>query len=136
MAALRSRCEHYIFVLLLLFFPRLISAVTDWMSTILYMLSYACTWMNTAACTGIISASSTLVDFPVFLFFASTPARGSEKHHKLPKEVQAKPGRQMLLMVLRLKTINPVYLDYIIQNKLGIVTTNVGIITTNIVQAT
>jgi len=46
------------------------------------------------------------------------------------------PDRQMLLMVLRLKTINPVYLDYIIQNKLGIVTTNVGIITTNIVQAT
>jgi len=33
MAALRSRCGHYILVLflLLLFFPRLISAVADWM---------------------------------------------------------------------------------------------------------
>ena len=38
MAALRSRCGHYIFALwflLLFFFPRLISAVADWMSTIL-----------------------------------------------------------------------------------------------------
>ena len=39
MAALRSRCGHYIFVLFLsssfLVFPRLISAVGDWMSTIL-----------------------------------------------------------------------------------------------------
>jgi len=39
MAALRSRCGHYIFVLWFLllssFFPRLISAVTDWMSTVL-----------------------------------------------------------------------------------------------------
>jgi len=40
MVALRSRCGHYIFVLFLLsffvvFFPRLISAVADWMSTIL-----------------------------------------------------------------------------------------------------
>jgi len=38
MAALRSRCGHYIFVLFLLlltFFPRLISAVADWMSTLL-----------------------------------------------------------------------------------------------------
>jgi len=41
MAALRSRCGHYIFVLWFLlsssffFFPRLISAVLDWMSTIL-----------------------------------------------------------------------------------------------------
>jgi len=36
MAALRRRCGHYIFVLFLLFFfPCLISAVTDWMSTIL-----------------------------------------------------------------------------------------------------
>jgi len=39
MAALRSRCGHYIFVLvsssLSSFFPRLISAVADWMSTIL-----------------------------------------------------------------------------------------------------
>jgi len=40
MAALRSRCEHYIFVLFLsssftFFFPRLISAVADWMSTVL-----------------------------------------------------------------------------------------------------
>jgi len=41
MAAERSRCGHYIFALwflsffLLLFFPRLISAVADWMSTIL-----------------------------------------------------------------------------------------------------
>ena len=41
MAALRSRCGHYIFALwflyffLLSFFPRLISAVGDWMSTIL-----------------------------------------------------------------------------------------------------
>jgi len=38
MAALRSRCGHYIFALRFLlssFFPRLISAVTDWMSTIL-----------------------------------------------------------------------------------------------------
>jgi len=39
MATLRSRCGHHIFVLFLssfFFFPRLISAVTDWMSTILY----------------------------------------------------------------------------------------------------
>ena len=37
MAALRSGCGHYIFApwVLLSFFPRLISAVTDWMSTIL-----------------------------------------------------------------------------------------------------
>jgi len=42
MAALRSRWGHYIFVLflssfffLLSFFPRLISAVVNWMSTIL-----------------------------------------------------------------------------------------------------
>ena len=37
MAALRSRCGHYIFApwFLSSFFPRLISAVTDWMSTIL-----------------------------------------------------------------------------------------------------
>jgi len=38
MAALRSRCGHYIFVLFLLllsFFPRLVSAVADWMFTIL-----------------------------------------------------------------------------------------------------
>ena len=38
MAALRSRCGHYIFVLWLLlssFFLLLISAVADWMSTIL-----------------------------------------------------------------------------------------------------
>ena len=38
MAALRSRCGHYIFALWFVsssFFPRLISAVADWMSTIL-----------------------------------------------------------------------------------------------------
>ena len=37
MAALRSRCGYYIFALwfLLSFFPRLISAAVDWMSTIL-----------------------------------------------------------------------------------------------------
>jgi len=42
MATLRRRCGHYIFALwffsvfyLLLFIPRLISAVADWMSTIL-----------------------------------------------------------------------------------------------------
>ena len=38
MAALRSRCGHYIFALWFLsifFIPRLISAVADWMSTIL-----------------------------------------------------------------------------------------------------
>jgi len=37
MAALRSRCRHYVFVLFLLlssFFPRLISAVADWTSTV------------------------------------------------------------------------------------------------------
>jgi len=39
MAALRSRCGHYIFalwfLLLLSFFPRLTSAIADWMSAIL-----------------------------------------------------------------------------------------------------
>jgi len=38
MATLRSRYGHYIFVLFLssfYFFPHLISAVTDWMSTVL-----------------------------------------------------------------------------------------------------
>ena len=41
MAALRSRCGHYVFDLWFLllsssfFFPRLISAVAEWMSTIL-----------------------------------------------------------------------------------------------------
>jgi len=36
MAALRSRCGHYIFVLFLSwFFSCLISAVADWMSTVL-----------------------------------------------------------------------------------------------------
>jgi len=40
MAALRSRCGHYIFVLFLsiFLFPRLISAVADWTSTILLVL--------------------------------------------------------------------------------------------------
>ena len=39
MAALRSRCGHYIFVLFFSsFFPRLISAVADWMSTILHVV--------------------------------------------------------------------------------------------------
>ena len=37
MAALWNRADHYIFILfLLLFFPRLISAVGDWMFTILW----------------------------------------------------------------------------------------------------
>jgi len=41
MVALRSRCEHYIFALISIFllfssfFPRLITAVGDWMSAIL-----------------------------------------------------------------------------------------------------
>jgi len=38
MAALRSLCGHYIFAMWFIsssFFPRLISAVADWMSTIL-----------------------------------------------------------------------------------------------------
>jgi len=37
MAALHSRCGRYIFALsfLSIFFPRVISAVADWMSTIL-----------------------------------------------------------------------------------------------------
>jgi len=42
MAALRSRCGHYIFVLFLLsssFFPRLISAVADWSSLDVYHTS-------------------------------------------------------------------------------------------------
>ena len=45
MAALRSRCGHYIFAMWFLsstfFIPRLISAVTDWVSTIL-RLDVAC----------------------------------------------------------------------------------------------
>jgi len=60
MAALRSRCGHYIFVLFLLFssfFPRLISAVADWMYTILLHMMWpysanlecrskmCCTWL-------------------------------------------------------------------------------------------
>jgi len=41
MAALRSRCGHYIFALwFLLSFPRLISAVAHWMSTILPHMAY------------------------------------------------------------------------------------------------
>ena len=44
MAALRSRCGHYIFALssifFYLFFPRLISAATDWMSTILLHMAW------------------------------------------------------------------------------------------------
>jgi len=36
MAALHSRCEHYIFILsFVLFFPCLILAIADWMSAIL-----------------------------------------------------------------------------------------------------
>ena len=35
MAALRSRCRHYNFYPVVSFFRRLISAVADWMSTIL-----------------------------------------------------------------------------------------------------
>jgi len=35
MAALCNRAGHYIFALWFLFFPRLISATADWMSTIL-----------------------------------------------------------------------------------------------------
>jgi len=35
MVALRNRADHYIFMLFLLFFPRLISAVGDWMFTTL-----------------------------------------------------------------------------------------------------
>jgi len=34
-SALWNRADHYIFALLFLFFRRLISAVTDWMSAIL-----------------------------------------------------------------------------------------------------
>jgi len=61
MAALRSRCGHYIFALwflsfYLFFIPRLISAVADWMSTILHtwcgltanlecMSEMCCTWL-------------------------------------------------------------------------------------------
>jgi len=50
MAALHSRCGHYIFALwfllsLFLFFPRLISAVAEWMSIIL--LAY--TWCGLSA---------------------------------------------------------------------------------------
>jgi len=50
MAALRSRCGHYIFILWFLlsfffffffFFPRLISAVGNWMSTILPHMVWA-----------------------------------------------------------------------------------------------
>ena len=43
MAALRSRWGHYIFVLFLssFFFPLLISAVADWMSTILRHLMWS-----------------------------------------------------------------------------------------------
>jgi len=49
MAALRSRCGHYIFALWFLsfylsFFPHLISAATDWMSTILLY-----TWRGSSA---------------------------------------------------------------------------------------
>ena len=45
MAALHSRCRHYIFVLFLSsfflgFFPRLISVVADWMSTILAHMAW------------------------------------------------------------------------------------------------
>jgi len=43
MAALRSRCGHYIFALWFLsffFFPHLISAVGDWMSTILRHMAW------------------------------------------------------------------------------------------------
>ena len=46
MAALRGRCGHYIFALWFLlsssssFFPRLISAATDWMSTILLHMAW------------------------------------------------------------------------------------------------
>jgi len=42
MAALRSRCRHYIFAMwfLLFFSPRLESAVAEWMSTILLHLVY------------------------------------------------------------------------------------------------
>jgi len=54
MAALRSRCGHYIFALwfLLLFFlsfyfPRITSAVADWMSTILpHMVWPYCEFRN------------------------------------------------------------------------------------------
>ena len=41
MAALRSRCGHYIFVLFLSsFFPRLISAAANWMSSILLHMAW------------------------------------------------------------------------------------------------
>ena len=39
-ATLHGRCGHYIFVMFVLFFPRLISAVTDWMSTILLHMAW------------------------------------------------------------------------------------------------
>ena len=51
MAVVRSRCGHYIFGLWFLlplsfFFPRLISAVADWMSTCLGCRSeMCCTWL-------------------------------------------------------------------------------------------
>jgi len=51
MSALRSRCGHYIFALwfLLSFFPCLISAVADWMSTILLLFH---TWCGLSANLG------------------------------------------------------------------------------------
>ena len=42
MAALRSRCGHYIFILCVFFFPGLISAVADWMSTIIPHMVWPC----------------------------------------------------------------------------------------------
>jgi len=55
MAALRSRCGHYIVVLFLssffLVFPRLISAVGDWMSTILpHMVGPYCEFRAGLSC--------------------------------------------------------------------------------------
>ena len=47
MAALHSRCGHYIFSVvssfyLLMFFPRIFSAIADWMSTILAHMMWLC----------------------------------------------------------------------------------------------
>ena len=60
MAALRSRCGHYIFILWFLllsssfcFFPRLISAVTDWMPTISpHMMWPQCEFTAATSLTG------------------------------------------------------------------------------------
>jgi len=81
MAALRSRYGHYIFALrifLLSFFPRLISAVAEWMSTILPHI-----WCGLSANLGCRSETPPIFTFITFIIGPYYSLFGSVRQIKL-----------------------------------------------------